>query len=58
MAGHDLADLPSVPRSDPDVPRARPAFPNFADAPFKDAVAQIESGKLVVKLFVKVRENP
>jgi hypothetical protein len=42
----------------PDVPQARPALPDFADAPFKDAAVQIGSGKLVAKLFVRVLENP
>jgi len=41
----------------PDIPQAGPAFPDFADAPFKNAVGQIGCGKFVAKLFVKVLEN-
>jgi hypothetical protein len=40
-----------------DIPRAEPAFPDFADAPFKNAVVQIGCGKFVAKLFVRVLEN-
>jgi hypothetical protein len=40
-----------------DIPRSEPAFLDFADAPFKNAVVQIGCGKLVAKLFVKVLEN-
>jgi hypothetical protein len=29
----------------PDLPRSGPAFPDFADAPFKNAVGQIGCGK-------------
>ena len=31
----------------PDIPRVGPAFPDFADAPFKNAVVQIGCGKFV-----------
>jgi hypothetical protein len=41
----------------PDISRSGPAFPNFADAPFRNAVVQIGCGKLVAKLFVKGLEN-
>jgi len=41
----------------PDIPRSGPAFPDFADAPFKNAIAQIGCGKFVAKLFVRVLEN-
>jgi len=41
----------------PDIPRAGAAFPDFADAPLKNAVVQIGSGKFVAKLFIKVLEN-
>jgi hypothetical protein len=41
----------------PDIPRVGPAFPDFADAPFKNAVVQIGCGKFVATLFVKVLEN-
>jgi hypothetical protein len=44
-------------RSLTDIPRAGPAFPDFADAPLKNAVVQIGCGKFVAKLFVKVLEN-
>jgi hypothetical protein len=40
-----------------DIPRAGPAFPDFADAPLKNAVVQIGCGKFVAKLFVKVLGN-
>ena len=36
---------------------SEPAFPGFASAPFKTAIVQIGSGKLVAKLFVRVLEN-
>jgi hypothetical protein len=41
----------------PDIPRTVPAFPDFANAPLKNAVVQIGCGKYVAKLFVKVLEN-
>jgi hypothetical protein len=41
----------------PDISRVGSAFPDFADAPFKNAVVQIGFGKLVAKLFVRVLEN-
>ena len=37
--------------------RSGPAFPDFADAPFKNAVVQIGCGKFVAKLFVRAQEN-
>jgi hypothetical protein len=37
-----------------DIPRAGTAFPDFADAPFENAVVQIGCGKFVAKLFVCV----
>ena len=41
----------------PNIPRVGPAFPDFADAPFKNAVVQVGCGKFVAKLFVRVLEN-
>jgi len=41
----------------PDILRTEPAFPDFADALFKNEVVQIGCGKFVAKLFVKVLEN-
>src|SRR6266511_4308671 len=44
-------------RRHPHTPRSTTALPDFADAPFKNAIAQIGSGKFVAKLFVRVLEN-
>jgi len=41
----------------PDILRAGPAFPDFADALFKNEVVQIGCGKFVAKLFIKFLEN-
>lgn len=40
-----------------DIPRAGPAFPDFADASFKNAVVQIGSGKLVVGTENAIQEH-